>query len=171
MMIGENFDQTHQESDMPSFLSLLKIHDHLNELFLSHQEALLSLDLTLTTELLRQFEAELRAHMRMEEEILLPVYQRAGRIQGGPVEFFTGEHKRMLEAISHIKEHLSRLTSDQPDLKREIIKLFDMEAMFKSLVEHHDSREENIFYPTLDKVTDEQERKELLIEISRFSRL
>jgi hemerythrin-like domain-containing protein len=165
-MIIENIDQPHQESDAPSFLPLLKIHDHLNELFLSHQEALLSLELSLAAERLRLFEEELRSHMRMEEEILLPVYQRAGRIQGGPVEFFTGEHKRMLEAIDRIKDHLSRLTPDQPDLKREIIKLFDLEAFFKGLVEHHDSREENILYPTLDKVTSQQERKELLAKIS-----
>jgi hypothetical protein len=34
----------------------------------------------------------------------------------------------------------------------------------KRLLEHHDLRKENILYPVLDRVTDEEERKELLQE-------
>jgi hemerythrin-like domain-containing protein len=160
VIIGEMTED--KQTEQLSFLPILKVHDHLNELFLLHQEALLALDISLAQQRLKDFEDELLAHMRMEEDILLPVYQRAGRIPGGPVEFFTGEHKRMLEAIDRIKASLSQLIKNQSDLKREIIKLFDAEAFFKGLVEHHDSREENILYPTLDKVTDEEERRELL---------
>ena len=155
-----------KQTEQLSFLPILKVHDHLNELFLLHQEALLALDIALAQVRLKVFEEKLLAHMRMEEDILLPVYQRAGRIPGGPVEFFTGEHKRMLEAIDRIKTALNRLDRSQPDIKREIIRLFDAEAMFKSLVEHHDSREENILYPTLDKVTSEEERRDLLSKIA-----
>jgi hypothetical protein len=43
-----------------------------------------------------------------------------------------------------------------------VIKLFDEEATFKHVVEHHDLREQNILYPTLDRVTTEVERQELL---------
>jgi hypothetical protein len=92
----------------PSFLSLLKIHEHLNEMLLLHQEALLALDVELALARLKQFERQLRAHMRVEEDLLLPVYVRAGRIQGGPVEFYTGEHKRMLEfLVRFTKQRLS----------------------------------------------------------------
>src|SRR6185503_9449909 len=97
-----------KQTELLSFLPILKVHDHLNELFLLHQEALLTLDISLAQERLKEFEDELLAHMRMEEDILLPVYQRAGRIPGGPVEFFTGEHKRMLEAVDRIKTALNR---------------------------------------------------------------
>jgi hemerythrin superfamily protein len=34
--------------------------------------------------------------------------------------------------------------------------------MFKHLVEHHDLREQNILYPTLDRLTTEAERRDLL---------
>lgn len=145
-----------------SFLSLLETHEHLTELFLLHQEALLALDAELGLARLRQFEVQLLAHMRAEEGLLLPVYARAGRIQGGPVEFYTGEHKKMLEFLRQFTVKLEQLKTTPANLKREIIWLFDLQAQFKQLMQHHDMREQNILYPTLDKVTGEEERRDLL---------
>lgn len=145
-----------------SFLSLLEVHDHLTELFLLHQEALLVRELDLAAARLSQFEHELRRHMQIEEELLLPVYARAGRIPGGPIEFYTGEHKKMLGFLTRFAEKLNVLNPEDPKLDREIIELFDDQATFKNLMEHHDSRERTILYPTLDEVTDDRERAELL---------
>jgi hemerythrin-like domain-containing protein len=143
-------------------MSLLKVHEDLKELFLSHQMALLALDIELAHERLLQFRREIEEHMHVEEELLLPVYNRAGRIPGGPVEFFTGEHKRLLEFLSRFDEQLTQMKSSSENPAREIIELFDGEAVFKSLLEHHDLREQNIFYPVLDEITTEQERQQLL---------
>ena len=120
------------------------------------------LDVDLALSRLQQFEQELRAHMQVEEELLLPVYSRAGQIPGGPIIFFTGEHRKMLEFLARLTETLQQLKTKPTNLPREIIKLFDVEATFKHLMEHHDLREQNILYPTLDKVTSEKEREELL---------
>ena len=156
-------------TEQSSFLSLLEIHQRLDELFLSHQKALLALDLELALATLKEFERELRAHMRVEEDLLLPVYARAGRIQGGPVEFYTGEHKRMLEFLARFSEQLQALRLTYADLKRGIIGLFDQEAVFKQLMQHHDMRERNLLYPTLDKVTSETERRELLAQCHKMA--
>lgn len=147
-----------------SFLDLLEIHEHLNETLLLHQEALLALDLELAFGRLKQFESELRAHMWIEEDLLLPVYARAGRIQGGPVEFYTGEHKRMLEFLQRFTEKLEQLMRNPKNVKRGIIELFDEQAQFKQLMQHHDMREQSILYPTLDRVTSEEERRALLVK-------
>lgn len=147
-----------------SFLDLLEIHEHLNETLLLHQEALLALDLELAFARLKQFESELRAHMRIEEDLLLPIYARAGRIQGGPVEFYTGEHKRMLEFLQRFTEKLEQLMRNPKNVKRGIIELFDEQAQFKQLMQHHDMREQSILYPTLDRVTSEEERRALLVK-------
>jgi iron-sulfur cluster repair protein YtfE (RIC family) len=155
-------EETDRSEQSLSFLSLLDIHDRLNEMFYEHQEALLMLDLDLALERLDQFEMKLRDHMKHEEELLLPVYERAGKIPGGPAVFFTGEHRRMLEFLTRFRETLSRLLIERADLKRQIIALFDQEATFKSLVEHHDQRERNILYPALDRVTTDEERRRLL---------
>ena len=145
-----------------SFAEVLKIHERLKELFLLHQEALLRLDIELAAERLRNYERELRAHMRAEEDLLMPVYERAGKIEGGPPEFFTGEHRRMLEFLARIAAALRKLKEESGDPTRRVIRLFDEEAMFKSLCDHHDMRERNIFFPALDRVTGEAERRELI---------
>ena len=145
-----------------SFAKLLKIHECLNELFLLHQESLLRLDLESAAERLRVYERELRAHMRVEEDLLMPVYERAGKIAGGPPEFFIGEHRRMLEFLARFAATLDELKGESGDPARRVIRLFDEEATFKSLCEHHDMRERNIFFPALDRVTDEDERRVLI---------
>jgi iron-sulfur cluster repair protein YtfE (RIC family) len=145
-----------------SFLSLVDVHERLDELFLLHQEALLAIDVPLAAERLLIFEREILAHMRVEEELLLPIYQRAGRVLHGPIELYTGEHKRMVEFLAKFKLALSSMQPTPADLERRIIKLFDHQALFKSLVEHHGSREEQLLYPILDRVTSEEEREELL---------
>ncbi|HMG35215.1 MAG TPA: hemerythrin domain-containing protein [Blastocatellia bacterium] len=147
---------------VPSFLSLLSAHDHLSQLFLSHQEALIMDDFDLAMRRLRQFEIELRAHMTAEEELLLPVYARAGRILGGPLEFFIREHKKLLEFVESFHVGLDQLQSAASGLRRDLIELLDSEAAFKNLMKHHDERERNIFYPALDRVTSEDERRELI---------
>ncbi len=146
----------------PSFLALLRVHEHLNELFVAHQEALLEQDIARARERLLAYERALLAHMRPEEEILLPVYARAGAIPGGPIELFLGEHRKMREFLGRFHATLAELDAHPADLRRRIIRLFDEQAMFKHLVEHHDLREQNILYPALDRVTTETERRELL---------
>lgn len=145
-----------------TFLKLLDVHARLNEYFLQHQEALLALDLPLALQRLRVYRRELLAHMRPEEEILLPRYVVGGVRPGGPLELFLGEHRKMLEFLDRFEATLERLRSEPGDLRRAIIALFDEQAMFKHLVEHHDLRERNILYPALDRVTTEAERRELL---------
>jgi iron-sulfur cluster repair protein YtfE (RIC family) len=145
-----------------SFAEILSVHERLDEIFLLHQESLLRLDLETAAERLRIYERELRAHMQVEEDLLMPVYERAGKIAGGPPEFFIGEHRRMLEFLARFAATLDELKGASGDPARGVIRLFDEEAMFKSLCEHHDMRERAIFFPTLDRVTDEVERRDLI---------
>ncbi len=145
-----------------SFVSLLDVHQVLKELFLQHQEALLDADLPRARERLEEFERRLLHHIREEEELLLPVYERAGAIPGGAPILFTGEHKRMRELLAGFKQALSSLEHNPESRRRGILWLLDRQATFKNLMEHHDLRETTIFYPALDRVTSETERSEIL---------
>ena len=145
-----------------SFVSLLDIHKVLKEVFLQHQEALLDGNLVRAKERLAEFERRLLHHIWEEETLLLPVYERAGAIPGGPPVLFTGEHKRMQELLAGFKQTLSSLEQDPDSRKRGILWLLDRQATFKNLMEHHDQRETNILYPALDRVTSEAERREIL---------
>jgi hemerythrin-like domain-containing protein len=141
-----------------SFTSLLDVHTALKELFLQHQEALLDGALTPAMERLEEFERGLYRHIQDEEELLLPVYHRAGKIPGGPPVLFTGEHKRMREFLTDFKQAVTSLLKSPEDPKRGILWLLDRQATFKNLMEHHNQREANIFYPALDRVTSNEER-------------
>jgi hemerythrin-like domain-containing protein len=147
---------------MSSFTAVLAVHERLTELFLLHQEALLQLDVPLARARLQHYERELYAHMKVEEELLMPIYHRAGQIPGGPSEFFLGEHRRMREFLARFTTRLQGLPIENASLPRAIIQLFDEEATFKALCEHHDMRERNLFFPALDRVTSEAERQTLL---------
>jgi len=149
-------------AEVMSFLEVLQVHEQLTELFLLHQESLLRLEIRPAQERLQAYERELAAHMKVEEELLLPVYRRAGAIPGGPPEFFTGEHQRMREFLARFAEALSAMGASPANLTRRVIKLLDEEATFKNLCEHHDQRERNLFFPALDRVTTEGERRELI---------
>jgi hemerythrin-like domain-containing protein len=101
--------------------------------------------------------------MTHEEELLIPVYaERAGAIPGGAPALFFAEHAKMLQLLEQFRQQLGLLMERPPHLKRQALQLLDREYMFKHLVEHHDLREQNILYPTLDQVTTEAERRELL---------
>jgi len=135
-----------------SYLRLLKIHERLNEEFLFHQEALLDRDLITARQRLEVFEKDLRSHMQYEEEILLPIYCQAGPVPGGDPQLFTGEHEKMLAFLSRIKTMMLGIDSGTKDRNRQVIRIFDEEARLKGLMEHHDLREANILYPTLDRL-------------------
>ena len=145
-----------------SFVSLLDLHKILKELFLQHQEALLDADLMRAVERLEEFERRLLRHIRDEEELLLPLYERAGAVPGGPPVLFTGEHKRMQELLAGFRQALSSLAQNSDGRKRGILWLLDRQATFKNLMEHHDLREAKILYPALDRVTSETERRDVL---------
>lgn len=146
-----------------SFLELLELHEDLDELFFCHQEALLSSDIYSAERLLKNYEEKLLRHMEDEERLLIPVYQeRAGVIPGGPVELFLGEHTKMRAFLKEFHATLALLEAEggRP-LRRAIIGLLDRQFMYKHLVGHHDLREKNILYPTLDRITSSEERASL----------
>jgi hemerythrin-like domain-containing protein len=148
---------------MPStFLSLLATHQWLRERFLLHQERLLARDLEGAQAQLREFEVRLVAHIRDEEDLLLPVYARAGSIPGGPAVLFTGEHRKMEAFVGRFHRMLDWVVAHRAEEVQGILRTFDEQATFKHLMAHHDQREANILYPALDRVTSEDERADLL---------
>jgi hemerythrin-like domain-containing protein len=157
-------------SDCDSFLSLLHAHAELHEALDAHREALLSLDLTGAEARLTEFGAALRHHMCEEEELLLPIYARADEGPGGRVEIFLKEHGKLFHFLGRIEEAMWSLRAVGPDTQSHVFELLDYEARFKNLLIHHDERERNILYPTLDRLATEEERRSILVTFSRLPR-
>ena len=68
----------------------------------------------------------------------------------------------MQELLVGYRQTLSSLAQSPDSRKRGILWLLDGKATFKNLMEHHDQRKTNIFYPALDRVTSKAERHEIL---------
>jgi hemerythrin-like domain-containing protein len=144
-----------------SFSDLLRLHQQLDELFFEHQRALLRLDVKQASTLLETYKAELLAHMRDEELLMLPLYrQRANAPVGGAAEIFLGEHDKLRQYLVLFKEELVKLAAaDDPE--RGVLFLLDSQHLFKRLLVHHDNREKKMLYPLLDEVTTLEERENL----------
>lgn len=151
---------------MKTLSELLTLHADLDEMFYAHQAALLHFDFESALSQLERYEAALLMHMRDEEEVLLPVYQkRAGAIVGGGINLFLDEHKKMSEFIRLLKTEVAALAGE-PHPEAKLIWILDRESFYKRLCGHHDKREREILYRELDRVTTEAEKSELLTRVT-----
>jgi hemerythrin-like domain-containing protein len=141
---------------------LLELHGELDEIFWLHQESLVTLRLELSAELLAAYERLLRVHMRHEEELLLPVFERAGPVPRWPAVLYTGQHEKMLTLLSSVREALSELRRREQNRLRGGIALVTFEATYKHLVEHHDGAEREGLFPIVDRTATPDEATRLL---------
>lgn len=152
----------HDTQDQTSFSELLDTHRHLEGLFYNHQEALFDLDISRALQVLLQFQTELKKHIELEEEHLMPVYKTTEISKGGAPEIFLNEHRKLVRLLSDLRNSLEILMSRPHVDKKNIIAILDSEAMFKKVFSHHDKREEALFFPALDSATSPEERRKLL---------
>jgi len=146
---------------MTSFSDLLELHQQLDELFLEHQRALMRLDLNRAASLLDDYETRLLAHIRDEEDLMIPLYrQRAAAPIGAAAEIFLGEHEKLRRFLELFKEEIVRIKQSE-DIERGALFLMNSQHLFKRLLVHHDTREKKMLYPLLDEVTTESERQSL----------
>jgi hemerythrin-like domain-containing protein len=128
---------------------LLGLHERLDELFLSHQEALLEGNLAEARTILAAYQELLELHMRHEELVLLPRYQRLGTSPAWPIELYVSQHERMRELLRGAVERLAGIDENEAGWRRELIRLLDFERSFKHLAEHHDLAERRGLFPAL----------------------
>jgi len=153
---------------MKSFKDVSGLHRELDELFFRHQVSLLDFNFRIALERLCAYESALLAHMRDEEELLLPLYAgRATPGRGGRPDFFLLEHDKMRRLLAHIREQLPRLY-ELPEPSRALLKLLDQETTYKHLVGHHDERKERHLYPALEQVTTQVERDDILSRLFKL---
>ena len=104
------------------------------------------------------FKSELERHIIWEEDILFPVFERKTGIKdGGPTSVMRIEHIEIKKYLQEIKRKL-HVKKIQDPCKEEV-------ALFKVL-ESHNQKEENILYPSIDKLTSEQEKKQMIKQMS-----
>lgn len=86
----------------------------------------------------------------------------AGPVMGGDEELFRAEHRKIRVLLRHFVERIETVQRTPENLRRQVLSLLDEQAVYKSLLLHHELREHNLLFPYLDRVTQEAERVELL---------
>lgn len=147
-----------------SFVSFNEaVHCALAEVFGRHQESLLDRDLGGARAGLDHYRTLLLRHMNHEEECLLPMYEEHPRAGERAGSVFRLEHRQIREHLERIGAELAGLAPEP----RPVLALLDRETTFKSLMDHHDRREQGVLYPALDEQIPEPERRTLLAELWR----
>lgn len=151
-----------------SFMELLEFHADLDEVFALHQEALLERRLELARELLGIHSSLLALHMKQEEEVLLPIFERAGTVERWPKILYTGQHEKLVALLGRAGAALdAMIATPLANPRRAVIALLDHETTYKHLHEHHDGAERQGLFPTCDAVTTSAERAGLLSQLRR----
>jgi hemerythrin-like domain-containing protein len=146
-----------------SIQSLSGVHDGLGRLFEDHQLALIRGDLEGACQLLAQFADGIRAHIRHEEDVLLPVYEeRVKATRVGDPETLRDEHRQIDEALRKIEARTTELRQEGGTREGSILRLLEEQYRFKRLLRHHNDREDRSLYPLLDAACSLDERRDLL---------
>jgi iron-sulfur cluster repair protein YtfE (RIC family) len=104
------------------------------------------------------FKSELERHIIWEEDILFPVFERKTGIKdAGPTLIMRMEHIQIKNHLQEIKRKLHAKKIQDP-CEEEV-------ALFKVL-ESHNQKEENILYPGIDNLTSEQEKEQMIKQMS-----
>ena len=152
-----------------SFVSLTEVHAELFAGFAAHQVALLRRDFDGARAKLATFRARLERHIDAEEELFQSVYAHTGDVTRNdgvmgraPIDLFTSEHRHFRAQMATFELLAARLDAKDPQVDARLLDLLEEEATFKAFFRHHDERERNLLYPSLDDHVPAERRPELL---------
>jgi hemerythrin-like domain-containing protein len=95
------------------------------------------------------YEAALKKHIRIEEEILFPLFVERTGMSEGPTRVMIAEHKVILEALAMMHEALERGRGGD---------YYDGKELLDNTMPEHDVKEERILYPAIDAALSPSER-------------
>ena len=131
-------------------------HDRLDSLLATHAEDLRSGRMDEAAQRFREFSAGLRHHIRMEEEVLFPAFEKAVPDGGcGPTTVMRREH-RMIEA------QLDRMAAALGDPGAGLAEMESLRGDLLELLGEHNAKEEHIVYPLTDLHHPGAERQALI---------
>jgi regulator of cell morphogenesis and NO signaling len=123
-------------------------HDRLDSLFESYRR-IKRKDSDRAKEFFKEFKFALQRHIVWEEQILFPLFEeKTGIFHAGPTEVMRQEHRLIgmyLEAVH------DKVRKRDPNSDNEVYAL-------QSALALHNQKEENILYPTLDRLLSDEEK-------------
>jgi len=105
-----------------------------------------------------RFERGLLRHLRIEEELLFPVFEARSGMVGGPTSVMRDEHRLVRRALGLMR---SGVDAGDASVFRDGLRFF------QSVMPDHNAKEEHILYPTLDGLLTGAERAALVARLQR----
>jgi iron-sulfur cluster repair protein YtfE (RIC family) len=105
-----------------------------------------------------ELELGLLRHMRIEEELLFPVFEARSGMVNGPTDVMRDEHRQVRTALGLMRRGLQRTDAGAYG---------DGLRFFDSVLPDHNAKEEHILYPTLDRLLRPAERAALVARLQR----
>ncbi len=152
-------------ADSPSdtFLEIEQDHERLQETLLLHQDAMVRRDLPAARRYWDEFCEELRDHMQIEDEILIPEFARlAGSPNGCSPEILNAEHRKIERLIERSEVRLLAHEASGTLEPRQVVLHIEEERTLKEVLDHHHTREGTAFFPVLDALLSQDQRRRLL---------
>jgi iron-sulfur cluster repair protein YtfE (RIC family) len=105
-----------------------------------------------------EFERGLLRHLRIEEELLFPVFEARSGMVNGPTDVMRDEHRQVRMALALMRRGV---------LQADATAYLDGLRFFESVLPDHNAKEEHILYPTLDSLLRPAERAALVSRLQR----
>ena len=104
------------------------------------------------------FYAGLDRHIRLEEELLFPLFEARSGIINGPTAVMRDEHGRMRSALESMQAALQDGSAPR---------FFEALRFLQSLLPEHDAKEEHVLYPATDRMLTDAERTSFVARLER----
>ena len=105
-----------------------------------------------------EFERGLLRHLRIEEELIFPVFEARSGMLNGPTDVLRDEHRQVRMALTLMRRGL---------LQGDATAYGDGLRFFESVLPDHNAKEEHILYPALDSLLRPSECAALISRLQR----
>jgi len=132
-------------------------HDRLDNLFDAFKNLKKS-DISGAKKSFLDFKAGLQTHIAWEENILFPIFEReTGMRDTGPTAVMRMEHGQIKNLLEEIDQQVLAGDSEESD---------EAETNLLEVLGSHNQKEENILYPAIDNLANEQEKEQAIAKMT-----
>jgi len=126
-------------------------HDRLDALFEEFRRTKTQ-DLGRARRLFDEFRSGLERHILWEEDVLFPAFEaRTGMHEAGPTAVMRMEHRQIQALLAEMAQALEAGRTDTDALEQDLLQVLGV----------HNSKEEGILYPWIDRELSDDERQAL----------
>ncbi len=136
---------------------LERYHDRIDDLFLDIARLVDDGDLDGAGRALGAFRALVESHIRVEEDLLFPLFDARLSAAGRPLAVMILEHRRIEGEIAEVADALAH---------GEVTRFRDGHHRLLTMMSTHMDKEERFLYPALDRTLGAKERAALLERIA-----